>query len=104
MSEAGRLARVLIHSHGKQLIDLLFDLRRRRYGTSHGVGLLQLSLQDLREPTPSPRRLRRYLQHFWDATDVWVALAMCEKRQCRRAWKGQGGSPTNAGDQPAPSS
>jgi hypothetical protein len=35
-----RLPRVLTNSHGKQLIDLLFDLRRRRYGTSRGVGLL----------------------------------------------------------------
>jgi hypothetical protein len=36
-----RLARVLTDPHSKQLIDLLFNLRRRRYGTSHGVGLLQ---------------------------------------------------------------
>ena len=35
-----RLARVLAHPHGQQLVDLLLDLRRRRYGTSHGVGLL----------------------------------------------------------------
>ena len=35
-----RLARVLTHPDGKQLVDLLFYLRRRRYGTSHGVGLL----------------------------------------------------------------
>jgi len=34
------LPRVLAHPHGKQLIDLPLDLRRRRYGTSHGVGLL----------------------------------------------------------------
>ena len=33
-----RLARVLADPHGKQLVDLRFDLRRRRYGTSHGVG------------------------------------------------------------------
>jgi hypothetical protein len=39
-----RLPGVLTDSHGKQLIDLLFDLRRWRYGTSHCVGLLQLSL------------------------------------------------------------
>jgi len=35
-----RLPRILTDSHGKQPIDLLLDLRRRRYGTSHGVGLL----------------------------------------------------------------
>jgi hypothetical protein len=33
-----RLARVLTHPHGKQPVDLRLDLRRRRYGTSHGVG------------------------------------------------------------------
>jgi hypothetical protein len=33
-----RLARVLTHPHGQQPLDLLLDLRRRRYGTSHGVG------------------------------------------------------------------
>jgi hypothetical protein len=33
-----RLARVLTHPHGQQSLDLLLDLRRRRYGTSHGVG------------------------------------------------------------------
>jgi hypothetical protein len=35
-----RLARVLADPHGQQLVDLLLDLHRRRYGTSHGVGLL----------------------------------------------------------------
>src|SRR5439155_14436420 len=35
-----RLPRVLTNSHGEQLVDLVFNLRRRRYGTSHGVGLL----------------------------------------------------------------
>src|SRR5215207_66541 len=35
-----RLARVLADHHSKQPVDLLLDLRRRRYGTSHGVGLL----------------------------------------------------------------
>ena len=33
-----RLARVLADPDGEQLIDLLLDLRRRRYGTSHCVG------------------------------------------------------------------
>ena len=33
-----RLPRVLADPHGEQLVDLLLDLRRRRYGTSHGVG------------------------------------------------------------------
>jgi hypothetical protein len=33
-----------IHDAGR---DLLFDLRRRRYGTSHGVGLLQLVFSGL---------------------------------------------------------
>src|SRR4051812_45170847 len=31
---------MLTHPHGQQPIDLSLDLRRRRYGTSHGVGLL----------------------------------------------------------------
>src|SRR5205807_8687045 len=35
-----RLTRVLSHPHGQQVVDLIFNLRRRRYGTSHGVGLL----------------------------------------------------------------
>src|SRR5205823_12616048 len=35
-----RFPRILTDSHGEQLIDLVLDLRRRRYGTSHGVGLL----------------------------------------------------------------
>src|SRR4029453_3743571 len=33
-----RLPRVLADPHGQQLVDLRLDLRRRRYGTSHGVG------------------------------------------------------------------
>jgi hypothetical protein len=32
-----RLPRVLAHPHSEQPIDLLLDLRRRRYCTSHGV-------------------------------------------------------------------
>jgi hypothetical protein len=35
-----RLTRILTHADREQLVDLSFDLRRRRYGTSHGVGLL----------------------------------------------------------------
>src|SRR5262249_32853684 len=35
-----RLPWVLADPHGQQVLDLLFNLRRRRYGTSHGVGLL----------------------------------------------------------------
>jgi hypothetical protein len=38
-----RLAGVLTDPHGQQPVDLLLDLRRRRYGASHGVGLLQSS-------------------------------------------------------------
>jgi hypothetical protein len=49
-----RLARVLTDPHGKQPVDLLLDLRRRRYGASHGVGPPSWSCQDLREPTPCP--------------------------------------------------
>jgi hypothetical protein len=49
-----RLARVLTHPDSQQPVDLLLDLRRRRYGTSHGVGPPSSSLRDLREPTPSP--------------------------------------------------
>jgi hypothetical protein len=33
-----RLPRVLTHPHGEQLVYPSLDLRRRRYGTSHGVG------------------------------------------------------------------
>ena len=32
-----RLARVLADPNGKQPVDLPLNLRRRRYGTSHGV-------------------------------------------------------------------
>ena len=35
-----RLSRVLTHPHGQHLLDPSVNLRRRRYGTSHGVGLL----------------------------------------------------------------
>ena len=35
-----RLSGVLADPDGEQLVDLVFYLRRRRYGTSHGVGLL----------------------------------------------------------------
>jgi hypothetical protein len=34
------LARVITHPNSEQLTDPGFNLRRRRYGTSHGVGLL----------------------------------------------------------------
>src|SRR4030095_4953180 len=33
-------ARILTTPDGQQLVDLSFELRRRRYGASHGVGLL----------------------------------------------------------------
>jgi hypothetical protein len=49
-----RLAGVLAHPHSQQPIDLPFDLRRRRYRASHGVGPPSSSCQDLREPTPCP--------------------------------------------------
>jgi hypothetical protein len=49
-----RLTRILADPHSKQPIDLLLDLRRRRYGASHGVGPPSSSCQDLREPTPCP--------------------------------------------------
>src|SRR5918996_4429 len=43
-----RLPRVLADSDGEQLVDLLLDLRRRRYGSScHGVGLLSWSCRTL---------------------------------------------------------
>src|SRR4051794_17598476 len=47
-----RLARVLTHPNGQQLVDLVLDLRRRRYGSPHGVGLPSWSCQDFGEPTP----------------------------------------------------
>jgi hypothetical protein len=49
-----RLAGVLTDPHGQEPVDLLLDLRRRRYGASHGVGPPSSSCQDLREPTPCP--------------------------------------------------
>src|SRR4029450_8132095 len=42
-----RLARVLTDPHGQQGVDLLLDLRRRRYGTSHGVGPPSIVLSGL---------------------------------------------------------
>jgi len=45
------LSRVLTHPHSQQLVNLSLNLRRRRYCTSHGVGLLQLSLTGLIEGT-----------------------------------------------------
>jgi hypothetical protein len=47
-----RLARVLTDPNGQQLVDLVLDLRRRRYGSPHGVGLPSWSCQDFGEPTP----------------------------------------------------
>src|SRR4051794_7539856 len=55
-----RLARILADPDGQQPVDLLLDLRRRRYRPSHGVGPPSSSCQDLREPTPCPRRARRF--------------------------------------------
>jgi hypothetical protein len=49
-----RLAPVIADPHGQQPLDLRLNPRRRRYGTSHGVGPPSIVLQDLREPTPSP--------------------------------------------------
>jgi NAD dependent epimerase/dehydratase family len=46
------------HPNGEQPLDLFLDLRRRRYGASHGVGSPSSSRQDLREPTPCPRPAR----------------------------------------------
>jgi hypothetical protein len=37
-----RLPRILTHPNSQQPVDPLLNLRRRRYGTSHGVGPLQL--------------------------------------------------------------
>src|SRR5918994_844553 len=42
-----RLARVLAHPHGQQPVDPNLDLRRRRYGTSHGVGPPSIVLSGL---------------------------------------------------------
>src|ERR671916_3217341 len=42
-----RLARVIADPHGEQPVDLFFDLRRRRYGTSHGVGPPSIVLSGL---------------------------------------------------------
>jgi hypothetical protein len=41
-----RLPGILTDPHSKQPVDLLLDLRRRRYGASHGVGLPSWSCQD----------------------------------------------------------
>ena len=43
-----------------KLVDPLLNLRRPRYGASHGVGPPSSSCQDLREPTPCPRRARLF--------------------------------------------
>src|SRR5919106_1584487 len=42
-----RLAWVIADPPGKQPVDLFFDLRRRRYGTSHGVGPPSIVLSGL---------------------------------------------------------
>src|SRR5439155_10899136 len=42
-----RLARIVADSDREQPVDLLLDLRRRRYGASHGVGPPSSSCQDL---------------------------------------------------------
>src|SRR2546429_344298 len=51
-------SRGLSPTHGQQRIDLRFNLRRRRYRTSHGVGLLQLVFTGLEG------NLRRRLDGF----------------------------------------
>ena len=49
-----RLTRALANPDSEQPVDLLLDLRRRRYRASHGVGPPSSSCQVLREPTPCP--------------------------------------------------
>src|SRR4051812_46672886 len=61
-----RLARTLAHADGQQPVDLGLDLRRRRYGTSHGVGLLHClggreGTYAVASTAPAD------LQHLWDA-------------------------------------
>jgi len=63
-----RLARVRTDPNGQQLVDLVLDLRRRRYGSPHGVGLPSWSCQDFGEPTPWLLRSLGDLQQLGDAT------------------------------------
>src|SRR5262245_3831285 len=81
-----RLARALTHPHSQQILDLHFNLRRRRYGTSHGVGLLHrlpgpegTYAVALTTPTLFTAPLRR------DRTGRRTA-ARASKRQRRSAW------------------
>jgi hypothetical protein len=76
-----RLPRVLPDSHAKQPIDLLLDLRRRRYGTSHGVGLLH-RLAGLEGTYAVALTALGYLQRLWDATAALHALLLCAVRNC----------------------
>jgi hypothetical protein len=63
-----RLARVLTHPHGEQPVDLFLDLRRRRYGTSHGVGPPSIVFSGLEGTYAVALTAPGYLQRFWDAT------------------------------------
>jgi len=86
------LLRVIDHPPRQQLVDARLYLRRRRYRASHGVGLLQSSLQDLREP-------RRLVLNrcCWTAGVVGVRLwpgagsgLTCRVVACAAPWRACG--------------
>jgi hypothetical protein len=98
-----RLARVLADPHGKQLVDLLLDLRRRRYGTSHGVGLLQLSLVGLEGTYAVALTAPGHLQHLGDATHRTVTrlLVSAAKRYRQLPRRGQAAKGQTPGERHA---
>jgi hypothetical protein len=77
-----RLSRVLTDSDREQRVDLLLDLRRRRYGTSHGVGLLH-RLAGLEGTYAVALTALSYLQQLGDAALVGrrlLVVVLCGER------------------------
>ena len=55
---------------GKQPVDLLLDLRRRRYGTSHGVGPPSIVFAGLEGTYAVVSTALGHLQRFWECAQT----------------------------------
>ena len=72
---------VIADPHGEQLVDLLLDLRRRRYGTSHGVGPPSIVLAGLEGTyavaltAPAYSQQFRRHDHAADIAGAWPGFA-----------------------------
>src|ERR1700729_2985641 len=91
------LLRIIDHAPRQQLVDARLYLRRRRYGTSHGVGLLHRLAGLEGTYAVALTAPGTHLQHFWDATvslemlvapveQVWDDPDFGSRREPHRAW------------------